>query len=60
MKDIYMITNKINGMKYVGQTSVGYKKRFNRHCRSYSYGVRTLISCAINEFGKELFNIVFP
>lgn len=57
MKDIYVITNKINGKQYVGQTSIGYKKRFNRHCRSYKYGVHTPICCAIEEFGKDNFDV---
>ena len=57
MKDIYVITNLINGCQYIGQTSIGYKKRFNRHKRSYKYGVRTLIACAIYEFGKDNFSV---
>lgn len=57
MKDIYIITNLLNGKQYVGQTSIGYKNRFNRHCRSYNYGVRTEIACAIHEFGKENFSV---
>ena len=57
LKEIYVITNTVNGKQYVGQTSIGYKKRFNRHCRSYKYGVRTLICCAIEEFGKENFTV---
>ena len=57
MKEIYVITNTINGKQYVGQTSVGYEKRFNRHCISYKYGVRTLICCAIEEFGRENFTV---
>ena len=57
MKDIYLITNLITGKQYVGQTSVGYKRRFGVHCRSYKYGVRTLISCAIAEFGKSNFSV---
>ena len=39
---IYLITNKLNNKKYVGQTksSIGYKKRFSDHCSEakYSYG----------------------
>ncbi len=57
MKDIYVITNKVNGKQYVGQTKVGYIKRFRGHCYSYKRGVRTLISCAIHEFGRENFSV---
>lgn len=56
MADIYLITNHVNGMQYVGQSS-DYKKRFMVHCRNYKYGVRTPISSAIHEFGKEHFSV---
>lgn len=55
--DIYLITNKINGMQYVGQTRQGYKVRFGKHCCNYEYGVRTPISIALHEFGKENFDL---
>ena len=56
MVDIYLITNKLNGMQYVGK-SKNYKKRFLTHCRNYKYGVHTPISLAIHEYGKNNFSV---
>jgi group I intron endonuclease len=51
---VYSITNKLNGMQYIGITS-DTKKRFKSHCgpktRAKSY-----IKNAIHEHGKESFN----
>lgn len=52
-----MIKNKINGKLYIGQTKQGYKIRFGKHCSNYNSGVRTPISVAIHEFGKENFEV---
>jgi group I intron endonuclease len=32
--EIYKITNKVNGKCYIGQTTIGYLKRFKQHLRS--------------------------
>ena len=53
MIGIYKITNKINGMVYVGQ-SVHIKRRFQEHIKKSSNSQK--IDQAINEFGKEAFN----
>lgn len=57
MIDIYIITNKINGMQYVGKTQKGYLERFKQHCISYKQGERTYISCAIHHYGKDNFKV---
>ena len=57
MVDIYIIKNTVNDKTYVGQTKIGYKRRFNRHCRSYKYGVRTPISEAIHNIGRDKFYV---
>lgn len=55
MYDIYLIENKVNGKKYVGYTSVGYKKRFSKHLTE-SLGKSTRILCrAIRKYGKDKF-----
>ena len=55
---IYLITNKLNNKKYVGQTksSIGYKKRFSDHCSEakYSYG-KCALHNAIIKYGKDNF-----
>lgn len=47
-----MITNCVNGKKYVGITSRSIKQRFNEHCRTDSY-----IGTAIRKYGKSNFSI---
>lgn len=52
MIGIYKITNKINGMVYIGQ-SVRIERRFTEH--NIPSNNSTLIDKAINEYGKENF-----
>ena len=49
---VYLILNKINGRKYVGQTVQPLKVRFKEHARKKD---NTLISNAIRKYGKENF-----
>ena len=52
MGTIYIITNKINEMKYIGQT-IEFKKRFRKHCQSHSY-----VGKALRKYGVANFNIL--
>ena len=49
---VYLILNKINGRRYVGQTVQALKTRFNEHARKKD---NTLISNAIRKYGRENF-----
>ena len=49
---VYLILNKINSRKYVGQTVQPLKVRFKEHARKKD---NTLISNAIRKYGKENF-----
>ena len=49
---IYCIINKINGKKYVGQTTQKINVRFSRHCRKGN-----ALYNAIKKYGKENFNV---
>lgn len=52
-----MITNKLNGKKYVGQTVQSLKKRFQRHCWKSSSKNSMAITSAISKYGKENFSM---
>ena len=50
---IYMYTNKINGMKYIGQTICKLSKRHNEHIkRDNSY-----IDMALRKYGEDNFTL---
>lgn len=52
-KDIYCITNIINGKKYIGQSN-NVKRRFNEHIKG---NADTIIHNAIKKYGEENFKI---
>jgi group I intron endonuclease len=51
MGTLYIITNKINNKKYVGQTKISFNKRFREHNQSHS-----LIGNEIRNYGSSNFN----
>lgn len=54
---IYLITNRINGKQYVGQTTSTLEKRFQRHCWPSTAKSNMPISQAIQKYGKANFSI---
>lgn len=52
---IYLITNNINGKKYIGQTVQSVETRFYQHCRDKRSG--STVSKAITKYGKDNFTI---
>lgn len=50
----YLITNTVNGKKYVGITSVP-TKRFQQHIKSAREGSRHALHCAISKYGSDAF-----
>jgi group I intron endonuclease len=54
---IYLITNKINNRKYVGQTTRNILDRWRDHKKDYK-GKNYLINFAIKKYGSENFTIV--
>ena len=56
---IYLITNTINGKKYVGQTSLKTSsRRWSAHKRDAIYGVGTKFCRAIRKYGPDVFELV--
>lgn len=53
-KDIYKITNNINGKIYVGQAK-NTEERFKSHCKQSA--TACLVDYAINKYGKENFSV---
>jgi len=53
---IYLITNKINGKKYIGQTRVGIRQRMNQHF-SYNKKQDTAIDRTIKKYGRDYFDV---
>ena len=54
MYSVYLITNKINGKKYVGLTKRNVLERFKEHI---SIGDKTTIGKAIKKYGSQNFNV---
>jgi group I intron endonuclease len=52
---IYVLTNMVNGKKYVGQTTMDVMFRFSKHCLTSQ--ARTRVSYAIEKYGKENFKV---
>ena len=54
---IYLITNKINGKKYIGQTRTTVEERWYRHCLHAQNPKRAIgIDGAIRKYGAENFD----
>ena len=49
---VYVITNLITGMKYVGKTTRTIKKRFSEHASAKNH-----LGNAIRKYGRENFKI---
>lgn len=57
---IYLITNTIDGMKYVGKTTKTLEQRFIKHCRDAAYPSRrqkTYLNNALAKYGFLSFKI---
>jgi group I intron endonuclease len=54
---IYLITNKVNGQKYVGQTTQQLNKRWKQHIYESNRMSRKPIHRAFRKYGVDKFNI---
>lgn len=56
MNEVYLITNRVNGKRYVGITSRGYQERFKEHVSDALNGSKTILHNAIRKYGEENFD----
>ena len=57
MPYIYLIENKINGKKYIGQTTYSIEERMRQHIRDVNKFINRPLYRAINKYGIENFSI---
>jgi group I intron endonuclease len=58
MYEVYIITNVINGKRYIGITSWGLHKRWASHKRDAANGVERVLYNAMRKYGVEYFTMV--
>lgn len=56
---IYLVTNKIDGKRYIGKTSKTIEERWYQHCKNAEYGIDTYLYKAIRKHGKDNFIIEY-
>lgn len=56
---LYLIINKVNNKKYIGQTkeTTGFEKRFLNHIRSSVKGSKHCLHLAMKKYGKDNFEV---
>ena len=54
---VYLITNKVNGKQYVGQTIRTLRQRWASHTMSARNGVKYAICNAIRKYGEKKFSV---
>jgi group I intron endonuclease len=54
---IYLVTNSINGKRYVGLTRFPVRDRWRQHVYNANYGLRTYLYSAMRKYGAENFSI---
>lgn len=52
---IYLITNRVNGKCYIGQTKVAVERRWSQHCYNAENGSTYKIHNAIRKYGIDAF-----
>jgi len=54
---IYLITNTVNGKKYIGATKISVSTRWSQHRSSAKRGSQYALHQAIHKYGKEAFSV---
>ena len=55
---IYVITNEVTGLKYVGQTVYSSNHRIDEHIYAAATGRTTRIATAIRNYGWDAFSVM--
>ena len=58
MNEVYLITNRVNGKRYVGITCRGYQERFKEHIHEALNGSTTILHNAIRKYGVDNFDLI--
>jgi group I intron endonuclease len=58
MGSIYLVTNMVNGKRYVGKTKTSLRQRWSNHCNAARTGSKQLLQKAIRKYGEERFLVV--
>ena len=58
MNEVYLITNRVNGKRYVGITCRGYQERFKEHIYEALNGSTTILHNAIRKYGVDNFDLM--
>lgn len=59
MYNIYLVTNKINGKRYVGFTRKTIAERWKQHCyKASANGEKYALQLAIEKYGPENFSVI--
>lgn len=54
---VYLVTNKINGKRYVGQTSQSLQRRWNRHKSPMNHRRSSYLFNVICKYGANVFEV---
>lgn len=58
MNEVYLITNRVNGKRYVGITCRGYLERFKEHVHESMNGSKSILHNAIRKYGPDNFDVI--
>lgn len=58
MNEVYLITNKVNGKRYVGITCRGFFARFQEHINAAACGSKAILHDAIRKYGPDNFDVI--
>lgn len=58
MNQVYLITNRVNGKRYVGITCRSYFDRFKEHVHEALNGSTSMLHAAMRKYGPDRFDVI--